>query len=137
MKYKMIFKVKKLLLPLLALVLMGCEGNPSTSIKNTKHVEVINPMTQKLLGDWQSDYLLKDGDEVPSGQASVLSFKREALFEILGMEQGGEWKVNEDTLQITTQTTDEFLIVELSDTVLHTKGIGTDTTDYFFKRVMK
>ena len=60
----MIFKVKKLLLPLLALVLMGCEGNPSTSIKNTKHVEVINPMTQKLLGDWQSDYLLKDGDEV-------------------------------------------------------------------------
>ena len=53
------------------------------------------------------------------------------------MEQGGEWKVNKDTLQITTKTTDKFLIVELNDTVLHTKGIGIDTTDYFFKRVIK
>lgn len=132
----MIFKMKKLLFPLVALVFMGCDENLSTNTKNTKGVEVINPLTQNLLGDWQSDYLLKDGGEVPSGQASVLSFKREALFEILGMEKGGEWKVNEDTLQITTKTTDEFLIVELSDTVLHTKGIGTDTTDYFFKRVM-
>ena len=89
MKYKMIFKVKKLLLPLLALVLMGCEGNPSTSIKNTKHVEVINPMTQKLLGDWQSDYLLKDGDEVPSGQARRYPRSRPGAFESGTRTYGG------------------------------------------------
>ena len=133
----MIFKMKKLLFPLVALVLFGCDGNSSNNNKNTKSVEVINPITLKLLGNWQSDYLLKDGGEVPSGQASILSFKKETLFEILGMEQGGEWKVNKDTLQITTKTTDKFLIVELNDTVLHTKGIGMDTTDYFFKRVIK
>ena len=115
--------MKKLLFPLVALVLFGCDGNSSNNNKNTKSVEVINLITLKLLGNWQSDYLLKDGGEVPSGQASILSFKKETLFEILGMEQGGEWKVNKDTLQITTKTTDKFLIVELNDTVLHTKGI--------------
>ena len=75
--YKMIFKMKKLLFPLVALVLFGCDGNPSNNTKNTKGVEVINPITLKLLGNWQSDYFLKDGGEVPSGQASILSFKKE------------------------------------------------------------
>ena len=88
-----------------------------------------------FIGSHLCKRLLKEGNEVPSGQASVLSFKKESLFEILGMEQGGEWKVKGDTLQINTQTVDKFLIIQLDESILHTKGLGTDTIDYFFKKI--
>lgn len=87
-----------------------------------------------IKGQWVTSHFVKDGIQTPVPQQYSIQFLNDSLYQVIGLNKGGEWYLNNDTLVVVAEITDKYLVLEVNDSIMHTKGLGKDTADFFFTK---
>lgn len=128
-------------------LLFSCDANPSSKDASTSEINIkspqaplntkshTNPLLAVLKGQWQTSYFVRDGIQTDVPQQYTIEFLSDSLYQVIGLNKGGEWFLNNDTLIVVSEITDKYMVVDANDSVLHTKGLVGDTADFYFKKV--